>query len=101
MAIGTAGSGIVARWARLFTKISVKTRVYSGFGLILLLLAIVAATAVSGLRDGQTLFGDHARISDVTRTVMEVDRDIVELRRNVFAFAKTGDQGALARGVAL
>jgi len=73
-------------------RLRIKGRLYSGFGLVLLILTIVAGTTVLGLRDGQSQFGSYAQVADVTKSVMSIDRDVVGMRRNVFAFTKAGDQ---------
>jgi methyl-accepting chemotaxis protein len=78
-------------------RFRIKGRLYSGFGLVLLLLAIVAGTTVLGLRAGQSQFSSFAQTASLTKKVMAIDRDVVGLRRNVFAYTKTGDQAALKR----
>jgi methyl-accepting chemotaxis protein len=78
-------------------RFRIKARLYSGFGLVLLLLAIVAGTTVLGLRGGQSQFDSYSYIAGTTRDVMAIDRDVVGLRRNVFAYTKTGDQASLKR----
>jgi methyl-accepting chemotaxis protein len=78
-------------------RFRIKARLYSGFGLVLLLLAIVAVTTVLGLRGGQSQFDAYSYIAGTTKDVMSIDRDVVGLRRNVFAYTKTGDQASLKR----
>jgi hypothetical protein len=58
-------------------RLRIKGRLYSGFGLVLLILTIVAGTTVLGLRDGQSQFGSYAQVADVTKSVMSIDRDVV------------------------
>jgi methyl-accepting chemotaxis protein len=82
--------------SELFSKLSVRTRIYCGFGMVLLLLALIAGSAVHGLRGGQVRFGSYALAAESTKHVMAIDRDVVALRRNILAYTKARDDSALA-----
>ncbi|MBV8650260.1 MAG: HAMP domain-containing protein, partial [Alphaproteobacteria bacterium] len=82
--------------SKLFSKFSVRTRIYCGFGMVLLLLALIAGSAVHGLRGGQDRFASYASAAESTKHVMAIDRDVVALRRSILAYTKARDDGALA-----
>ncbi len=76
-------------------RFKIGTRVFAGFILILVLLGVVALIATLGLSSAGGSFNRFARISDNAMRVLEIDRDIAELRHNVTVYTGTGDETAL------
>mgnify|MGYP001161922803 CR=1 FL=1 len=83
--------------AGLFSRLRIGTRLYGGFGLVLILLIAVAGIGISGLATMASQFTGYAAISRTTVNVVAIDRTVVGLRRNVAQFAQTRDEKALQR----
>jgi methyl-accepting chemotaxis protein len=75
----------------------VKTKVTSGFFMVLALLIILAVMAVLSLSTATRSFIEYGRVSANTVRVSGIERDMVGLRRNVFINVATGDEKAAAR----
>jgi methyl-accepting chemotaxis protein len=95
MSSDTIVSSAARRATSFFSRLSVRIRIYCGFGMVLLLLALIAGSAVNGLRGGQDRFGSYALAAEATKRVMVIDRDVIGLRRNILAYTKAHDDGAL------
>ncbi|HUH85605.1 MAG TPA: HAMP domain-containing methyl-accepting chemotaxis protein [Stellaceae bacterium] len=90
-----AGAG---PFAGFFTnRFKIGTRVFAGFVVILVLLGVVALIGTLGMSDAGSNFYSFARISDNATRVLEIDRDIAELRRDVALYAGNRDDAALRR----
>ena len=81
----------------LMTRFKIGTRVFAGFILILVLLGVVALIGTLGMNDAGGNFYSFAQISDNAMRVLEIDRDIAELRRDVALYAGNRDDAALRR----
>jgi len=79
----------------------VGTRIYAGFGVVLVLLAGLAWVAVGNLQQGVAGLDDYARVAGNTIGVVGVTADFAEMRRNVILFSDSGDDRALVRARAL
>ena len=86
---------------RLLCHVRLPVRIGWGFGLLLVLLGVVAAGGVVGLRSAETGFDHYAGISDESLRIERTRGDIAEMRRNVLIFANTGDQTAKVTGEGL
>ena len=82
---------------RLLTQLRIGTRIYAGFAITLALLAVLGVLGVSSLTSTGRSFDTFATISDNTAKVVSIDRNFVGLRRNVFTYAFSGSEQALAR----
>ncbi|MDQ2082402.1 methyl-accepting chemotaxis protein [Xanthobacteraceae bacterium Astr-EGSB] len=81
----------------LSARLRIGTRIAGGFAVTLVLLATLGTMGVLSLGSSETAFDAYARIGDNTVKLVEIDREFVGLRRNVFIFAATSDQQALTR----
>ena len=78
-------------------RISVRTRIYAGFAVVLVLLLAVGAIGVGGIRHALTTFDVYSgSVSDEIR-IMGIDRDVGTVRRNVLMFGNNGDLAVLAK----
>ena len=77
--------------------LTVKGRIYGGFALILVFLAVVGVVSFFGFTSTQNGVHAFAATSDNATRVAQIDRDVVGLRRNAFLYGEKGDQVALKR----
>ncbi len=89
----SAGSSV----SSFMTRFKIGTRVFAGFILILVLLGVVALIGTLGMNDAGGNFHSFARISDNAMRVLEIDRNIAELRRDVALYAGNREDAALRR----
>ncbi len=78
-------------------RFPIGTRIYAGFGLVLIILAGLAGANVAGFSDVGANVRDVSGITDSALRVMRTDRGVVELRRNVYAYVGLGEAAALGR----
>ncbi len=78
----------------LAARFRIGTRIYSGFVLILLLLAGLGWLGVGNLQSGEGAFTAYEKISANAMRVVSIHRDFVTLRRNVLLFVNTGNEAA-------
>ncbi|HLN24670.1 MAG TPA: HAMP domain-containing methyl-accepting chemotaxis protein, partial [Patescibacteria group bacterium] len=69
----------------------VSTRIYTGFACTLALLAVVATIGVAGMTGGGDKFSSYAQIAGVATLALDIGGDASDVRRNVRAYADTGD----------
>jgi methyl-accepting chemotaxis protein len=79
------------------SRLRIGTRIYLGFGLVLVLLGALGTMAVLGLRDAGQSFTTFETISENTVRAGALDRIFVGLRRNVLAYTSTGNEEAAKR----
>ena len=82
--------GLMASLANM----KVKTKVLSGFALVLLLLAGVSAISLMGFTSISSQFGDYSEAVGVAADAGEIERDVVKLRRNIDNYVGTRDSTA-------
>ena len=80
--------------ASFFGQFKVGTRIYTGFIVILLLLAVVAVIGIRGFGSVDTFMGRYSTISDNAERVANINGLVAELRRNTRIFGMTGDESA-------
>ncbi|MFA7429949.1 MAG: methyl-accepting chemotaxis protein [Rhodospirillaceae bacterium] len=73
------------------------TRTYAGFGLILALLLAVGLVGVMGARSAGVEFGHFVEEAGVTAKVVQVERNVTDMRRNVVMFYNDGRPAAFER----
>jgi methyl-accepting chemotaxis protein len=79
------------------SRLRIGTRVYAGFGLILLLTAALGGLGVITLKELGRTFHEYETISDNAVRAAQIDRNFVGLRRNVVRYTATGEEAALKR----
>ncbi|MEI7607960.1 MAG: HAMP domain-containing protein, partial [Rhodospirillaceae bacterium] len=77
-------------------RFKVGTRIYTGFIVILLLLAVVAVIGIRGFSSIETFMGSYGAISSNAERVANINRQVAEMRRHVRLYGFTGDQQSLA-----
>lgn len=81
----------------LNARFKIGTRIGAGFVLVLVLLAVVAASGYLGLQDAQNSFDDYLDVSQRTEAVAQADRDFVAMRLNMQFYIQSSDEKSLAR----
>src|SRR5512135_1530486 len=76
-------------------RFRVSTRIYTGFLLVLGLLAALAGTSYYGITGARDDVRDYIRISHQADQVQQIERDVASLRREVLVFAGSGDHQAV------
>ena len=82
--------------ARLMGRFKIGIRVYTGFALVLVLLAIVATIGYRGVRTGESVLQEYAVVADNVQKTSVVERDVASLRRSVFVYYTNGSTVHLA-----
>ena len=77
-------------------RFKVGTRIYFGFIVILLLLAVVAAIGIRGFSSVDQSMGLYGTISTNAERVANINREVAEMRRNVRMFGISGDPALAA-----
>jgi methyl-accepting chemotaxis protein len=75
--------------------LSIGGRINLGFGIVIVLLLIVAGAGLYGSNNARTLFNSFDDTSDATRAVLQAERDIIDLSRNVLLYTDRDSQPAL------
>jgi methyl-accepting chemotaxis protein len=79
----------------VLARLRIGTRIQLGFGFVLALLAGVIIFSFVSLQGIRTNLDEYVRISENAMTVQRIDRNVVDLRRNVLSFMKEGKPEAL------
>ncbi|NFV81733.1 methyl-accepting chemotaxis protein, partial [Magnetospirillum aberrantis] len=77
--------------------LTVKGRIYGGFGIVLAFLVALAAVALLGFATVRDNVADYARVLVNTSAIQQIDRNVAGLRRNIFVYVDEGNQKALDR----
>lgn len=83
--------------AGMMSRFSVKTRIYSGFGVALALMLAIAGIGVFSLRNASNTLDHLAEEAELTVDLISAARNFVGLRRNVLIFTNTGDEKVVSR----
>jgi methyl-accepting chemotaxis protein len=75
-------------------NLKVKTKVLSGFALVLLLLAAVSAISFLGFSSISGQFGEYNEAVGIAADAGEIERDVVKLRRDIDNYVGTHDASA-------
>jgi len=83
-------------------NLPIRTKILTGFGAIVLVLVIVASIAYGGAVKSGEAFTDYAQRVQEVSIVRQLDRDMVDLRRNVREYANLGkaEDASAARSIA-
>jgi methyl-accepting chemotaxis protein len=83
--------------ASLNARFKIGTRINVGFLIVLALLLVVAAAGYFGLSGAIATFNEYVHTSDSALRVVEVDRNLNNIRRNVLSFVQNGDEQSVTR----
>ncbi|QDO98429.1 HAMP domain-containing protein [Ferrovibrio terrae] len=75
--------------------LSIGGRINLGFGIVIVLLLVVAGAGLYGSNNARVLFNSFDETSDATRAVLQAERDIIDLSRNVLLYTDRDSQPAL------
>jgi methyl-accepting chemotaxis protein len=75
--------------------LSIGGRINLGFGIVIVLLLIVAGAGLYGSNNARQLFNSFSETSDATGAVLQAERDIIDLSRNVLLYTDRDSQPAL------
>jgi methyl-accepting chemotaxis protein len=81
----------------LINRLRIGTRVYLGFAVTLLLVAVLGTMAVGSLKTTETSFNSFAVTSDNTVKATQIEGEFIALRRAVFVYATNGSDAILAQ----
>ena len=81
--------------SRLLSHLSVKARIYVGFGLVLALMALVSIIGSSSLNSASDRTGTYITVSDNTLRVALIAGNVTEARLLIRTYISNGDQTAL------
>ena len=76
-------------------NLNVSGRIYAGFGLIVLLLLVLAGQSITTLGSSKAQIDKYAGVSDNAQRVLSLKGDFANIRRNVIIFADNADPKAL------
>jgi methyl-accepting chemotaxis protein len=79
----------------VLARLRIGTRILLGFGIVLTLLAGVILFSFLSLQNVRGSLDEYVRISENAMTVQRIDRNVVDLRRNVIGYMTTGKAEAL------
>ena len=77
--------------------LTVKGRIYGGFGLVLALLLLVAGVGIYGSKTTGTNVQRYSLVAANTSLLQQIERDVVGLRRNAYIYAQEGTEKSLSR----
>jgi methyl-accepting chemotaxis protein len=77
---------------KMLSRMKVKARVLTGFGLVLALLALVAVIGATGMESGTGAMQSYAKVSDNAVRISTLEGTFTEARRNVLVFSDSGQQ---------
>ncbi|WP_341897858.1 methyl-accepting chemotaxis protein [Ferrovibrio terrae] len=76
-------------------NLSIGGRINLGFGIVIVLLLVVAGSGIFGVNTARQLFNNFSGTSDATRAVLRAERDIIDLSRNVLLYTDRDSVPAL------
>ncbi|MEL3892897.1 methyl-accepting chemotaxis protein [Ferrovibrio sp. MS7] len=80
---------------------SIGGRINLGFGIVILLLIVVAGTGLYGANNASNLFDSYDNASDATRAVFRTERDVIDISRNVLLYTDRDSEDGLNKARAL
>ncbi|HWA51197.1 MAG TPA: HAMP domain-containing methyl-accepting chemotaxis protein [Dongiaceae bacterium] len=73
-------------------NMSVRTKIFLGFGALVAILVIASATSVVSFSITANLFHSYEEVGNLATAAQEVERELAELDQHVEEYAATGDQ---------
>jgi methyl-accepting chemotaxis protein len=83
--------------AAAFANLKIRTKVSAGFGLVLIMLAVVGGTVVTSIDTIGTDFDTFLDRGRAVRAVDDIESAVLKMRRHTAEFAFTGDAEAEAK----
>ncbi|MBK8173874.1 MAG: HAMP domain-containing protein [Rhodospirillales bacterium] len=80
----------------LFSRVSIRLRLFGGFGLVLSVLVVVAAIGTAGISHSVLAFRNFATVTNEMTRMLNVDRDVMAMRRDAALYIEKGDEAVLA-----
>jgi len=80
---------------------SIGGRINLGFGIVILLLVVVAGSGLFGANRASSLFDSYDDASDATRAVFRTERDVIDISRNVLLYTDRDSEDGLSKARAL
>ncbi len=77
----------------LMSKFKIGTRIFAGFVTLLVLIGAVSYMSYDNAGSFQTELDRYAKVANDSIAVGDVDRNAVDMRRNVYLFVASGDDG--------
>ena len=81
----------------LMGRFRVGTRIYTGFGIVLAFLCVVAWLGYDAVHEGESGLDHYSKVSDNALAVATVERQVVGLRRNTYIYYDKGAEASLTR----
>ncbi|WP_298727659.1 methyl-accepting chemotaxis protein [uncultured Ferrovibrio sp.] len=78
----------------LASRLSIRTRIFGGFSLLILLLVVIAAAGLNAIDKGTASFLAFDRASDRMMDLAGIERNIMALSRTAAWAVETGDEAA-------
>ncbi len=79
----------------LMSKFKIGTRIFAGFLVLLALIGAVSYLSYDNASTFRNALGEYTRVANNSIVVGEIDRNVVDMRRNVYLFVNSGsDQNA-------
>lgn len=82
-------------WRAKLADLKIGAKISLGFGSVLAVMAIMSAVAFLGVANINSGFEKVHQRSQIVRTVRNIERDFLNMRRNVREYADTGGERAL------
>ncbi len=79
----------------MFASMKVSARIYGGFAAVMVMLLVVAASTIPGMRSAQQHMFAYATVSDNAVRVETIAASVAEMRRNTVIVAARGDAAAV------
>src|SRR5690606_11712682 len=80
---------------RLLANLSIGHRINLGFGIVIVLLLVVAGAGILGANNARVLFSAFHDTSNATRSVLRAERNVIDISRNVLLYLNQDSQPAL------
>jgi methyl-accepting chemotaxis protein len=87
----TSGAGKTPAKAGWFKNIRIRTKIMTGFALVLAILAIVGAVAYFGSANTSGHFGTYSEQAGLTIDALSIERDVTQMMREVETFTQTAN----------
>ncbi|MFC3230199.1 methyl-accepting chemotaxis protein [Marinibaculum pumilum] len=76
--------------SRLTASMAIRTRILAGFGVILVILAVVAVSAYLGLERTAHEFDDYGHAVEIAADAADIETDVARFRHNMEAYLRSG-----------
>ncbi len=87
--------------AKALSNTSIGGRINIGFGIVILLLVVVAGAGLFGANRASSLFDAYDDSSDATRAVFRAERDVIDISRNILLYIDRDSEDGLNKARAM